>query len=213
MVISLQWGVGFPTRNPQTRGSPPRPDHKAEHSAKRVRSRIDGANRENRPPPTQLFCFREAPWIIDLTMLGGLCLCRSGRFFDGVHFVHGLDVAMVHCLASGVMIATHDVERRTTLPLPVTDLLWEPSRNIRNTSCGPVGVIPRNHPRYRVKGRAEVGRYRGFAGVCVRVAKNHGEGCRPRSCLVLRIPTVKAGSQYDLGRSSQGRGRPKSRRR
>jgi hypothetical protein len=66
------------------------------------------------------FRFREVPWIIDLTMLGGLCLCRSGRFFDGVNFVHYLDAAVVLCLASGVVIATRDVERRTTLPLPVT---------------------------------------------------------------------------------------------
>jgi hypothetical protein len=49
-----------------------------------------------------------------------LCLCRSGRFFDGVNFVHYLDAAVVLWLASGVVIATRDVERRTTLPLPVT---------------------------------------------------------------------------------------------
>jgi len=121
--------VGFPTRNPKL-GAPPLDRTTGRSIRQTCPVRIDGG--KPREPPaavlphlfnsweTQLFCFREAPWIIDLTMLGGLCLCRSGRFFDGVNFVHYLDAAVVLCLASGVVIATRDVERRTTLPLPVT---------------------------------------------------------------------------------------------
>lgn len=36
----VETGVGFPTSNPKLKA--PRPHHMAEHSAKRVRSRIDG---------------------------------------------------------------------------------------------------------------------------------------------------------------------------
>jgi len=50
-------------------------------------------------------------------MLGLLVRLQSGRFFDEGHFVvRCLDAAVVHWLASGVAIATRDVESLTTLP-------------------------------------------------------------------------------------------------
>src|SRR6266404_572556 len=50
MAILLPTGVGFPTWNSKLEA--PRPHHRAEHSAKRVRSRMDGANRQKGPPPS-----------------------------------------------------------------------------------------------------------------------------------------------------------------
>ena len=147
-------------------------------------------------------------------MLGGpVPLPWSGRFVDGVYFVHFLDAAVVHCLASGVMIATHDVERRTTLPLPVTGSVVRTVTQYSHYQQWPYRDDSSKPPEIPGEGLAEVGRYRAFAEVCVRVAKNHGEGCRPRSYLVLRIPTAEARSQCDLRKSSQGRVRPNRRRR
>jgi hypothetical protein len=111
------------------------------------------------------------------------------------------------------MIATRDVERRTTLPLPVTGSLVRTVTQYSQYQQWACRGDSSKPPEIPGEGPAEVGRYRAFAEVCVRVAKNHGEGCRPRSYLVLRIPTVEAGSQYDLRRSPQGRVRHKPRRR